>query len=154
MWHCGAGFNASLNSPPEEVEAQCKPSLTSDEAAVQWEPSLTPWLSSGLVKRVVSLRPQTQSHRLGASFPWTCKYSQWGPRAGERECVCGRDKRHEEWEQVNHTDQALKTLFRSGISKRRLQERREEPRGSLKVRWQSSAPGTNCHSVLFFHKHS
>jgi hypothetical protein len=36
----------------------------------------------------------------------------------------------------------------------RLQEMGEEPGGSLKVRWQSSAPGTNGHRVLFIHKPS
>ena len=30
----------------------------------------------------------------------------------------------------------------------------EEPGGSLKVKWQSSVPGTNGHSVLFTHKHT
>jgi hypothetical protein len=29
----------------------------------------------------------------------------------------------------------------------------EKDRGSLMVRWQSSAPGTNGHSVLSTHKH-
>jgi hypothetical protein len=84
-------------------------------------------------------------------FPRSCKDNQWEPRAGERKRVEGTR------EQVNHTDQALKTLFTSGnisISKRRLQGRGKEPGGSLKVRWQSSAPGTNGHSVLFSHKHS
>jgi hypothetical protein len=38
--------------------------------------------------------------------------------------------------------------------KRKLQERGEEPRGSPKVRCQSSVLGTNGHSVFSIHKYS
>jgi hypothetical protein len=41
--------------------------------------------------------------------PQPCRDNQRAPRAGEREN--GRDKRHEEWEQVNHTDQALNNFI-------------------------------------------
>jgi hypothetical protein len=37
------------------------------------------------MRRVVSLRPQTQSPTLGASFLQPCRNNQRGPRAGERE---------------------------------------------------------------------
>jgi hypothetical protein len=85
----------------------------------------------------------------------TCSDNQKGPWA--REWENGRDKKHEEWEQVNYTDKALKTSFRSGnisISKRRLQGKGGESRDSPKVRWQSSAHGNISHSVLYTHKHS
>jgi hypothetical protein len=80
-----------------------------------------------------------------------------GDSGQNRERESARDKRHKELEQVNFTDQALKTLFRSGnisINKRRPEGRGKRPRGSLKVRQQSSASGTNDKSVVLRHKHS
>jgi hypothetical protein len=69
-----------------------------------------------------------------------------------QESESGRDKRHEEWEQVNHTGQALKNFIQEWQYKHELQGMGEETRSSMKVRWQYSAPGTNHHSVLFTHK--
>lgn len=69
----------------------------------------------------------------------------------------GKSKRHKEWEQDSCLIKLWKTFFRSGniiISKRRFQGRGLEPGGSLKVRWQSSAPGANGHSALSTHKYS
>jgi hypothetical protein len=58
-------------------------------------------------------------------------------------------------------DQALKNFIQEWQYKHKQEEASrgrggggEEYGGSLKVRWQSSAPGTNGHSVLFTHKHS
>ena len=54
-------------------------------------------------------------------------------------------------------DQALKNFIQEWQYKHKQEEASREGGdfgGSLEVRWHSSAPETNGHSVLFTHKHS
>lgn len=105
-------------------------------------------------KSGLSQTPNPEPHAV-CQFAPTCRDDHRGLRA--REWESGRERQTKNESKSIILIKVWKTLLRSSnisISKRRLWGRREEPRGSLKVRWQSSAPETNGHRVRFTHKHS